>query len=225
MEKYCIIVAAGSGIRMRSSVPKQFLLLAGKPVLMHSILAFRQAYPEMPVVLVLPEDQKNIWADLCQEHQLDEPHTIVSGGNTRFESVRNGLASINGYGLVAVHDGVRPLVRPDMICHLFSEAEAHSNAIPVISPKDSVRWDFNEGNRVIDRNFIKLIQTPQVFLLNKLKDAYVQEFEEGFTDDATVWEKAGNKVYLTDGQVDNIKITGPEDLIIAEAIIQGRSSR
>ncbi len=207
---------------MRSSVPKQFLLLAGKPVLMHTILAFHRTYPDMRIVVVLPADQLDAWADLCLKFQFDVPLKVVTGGSNRFQSVRNGLDAISGEGLVAVHDGVRPLILPETICHLFTEAETHSNAIPTLTPKDSVRLDFEQGNRVIDRNFVKLIQTPQVFQLNKLKAAYVQEYEEAFTDDATVWEKAGNKVYLTDGQVDNIKITGPEDLIIAEAITKMR---
>jgi 2-C-methyl-D-erythritol 4-phosphate cytidylyltransferase len=207
---------------MGTEVPKQFLLLAGKPVLMHTILAFRRTYPDMQIVVVLPADQLDTWTDLCLKYQFDVPLDVVIGGSNRYQSVKNGLDAIAGEGLVAIHDGVRPLIIPETIRHLFTEAETHSNAIPTLTPKDSVRWDFEQGNRVIDRNFVKLIQTPQVFQLNKLKAAYVQEYDEAFTDDATVWEKAGNKVYLADGQVDNIKITGPEDLFIAEAIMKGR---
>lgn len=207
---------------MGTEVPKQFLLLNGKPVLMHTILAFRQAFQEMHIVVVLPDDQQDAWADLCLKYQFTEPHLVAVGGSNRFQSVKNGLSTISGEGLVAVHDGVRPLIRESTIRSLFIEAEKHDNAIPALSPKDSVRWDSEQGNRVIDRSLVKLIQTPQVFELNKLKAAYVQEYEEAFTDDATVWEKAGNKVYLTDGQADNIKITGPEDLVLAEAMMLAR---
>jgi 2-C-methyl-D-erythritol 4-phosphate cytidylyltransferase len=204
---------------MGSEIPKQFLLLNGKPVLMHSIEAFRIAFPDIRVVVVLPEVHYKTWLNLCNKYFLRQVHSVVNGGNTRFQSVKNALFTIAGPGFVAVHDGVRPLIRPETIRHLFAEAAIHSNAIPVISPKDSLRWFDGQGNRVIDRNFVKLIQTPQVFELNKLKAAYVQEYKPGFTDDATVWEKAGYSVHLTEGQESNIKITKPEDLKIAEALL------
>jgi len=208
---------------MGTEVPKQFLLLGGRPVLMHTLVAFRSAYPGIDIVLVLPDGQEDVWKELCKSHHFDEPHTVVTGGETRFESVRNGLAALKGEGFVAVHDGVRPLINPGTIRFLFEEAEAHSNAIPTVQSKDSLRWEQDGINRVVDRNFVKLIQTPQVFELNKLREAYVQEYDESFTDDATVWERAGNIVYLADGQEDNLKITGPEDLKIAEAILSERS--
>ncbi|MCX6225004.1 MAG: 2-C-methyl-D-erythritol 4-phosphate cytidylyltransferase, partial [Bacteroidia bacterium] len=215
-------VAGGRGVRMGTDVPKQFLLLADKPVLMHCIEAFRMAYPDTRVVVVLPEGQQKTWMDLCNQYQFNEPHTLVTGGNTRYQSVKNALYTIAGPGLVAVHDGVRPLIHPETIRRLFDEAAIHSNAIPVISSKDSLRWDDEHGNRVIDRNLVKLIQTPQMFELNKLKAAYVQDYEDAFTDDATVWEKAGNLVHLVEGQADNIKITTKDDLVVAEALLQGR---
>lgn len=202
---------------MGTEVPKQFLLLAGRPVLMHSISAFRLADPAGLLIVVLPEDQQDMWKSLCEKHQFHEPHILVAGGQTRYHSVKNGLALLQGEGLVAVHDGVRPLISPEMIRHLYSVAAVHSNAIPVISPKDSLRWDDEHGNRVIDRNHVKIIQTPQVFELNKLKAAYVQDYEDAFTDDATVWGKAGNPVHLTEGDPINLKITTPADLIVAEA--------
>ena len=186
---------------------------------MHSIEAFRIAFPDIRVVVVLPEVHYKTWLNLCNKYFLRQVHSVVNGGNTRFQSVKNALFTIAGPGFVAVHDGVRPLIRPETIRHLFAEAAIHSNAIPVISPKDSLRWFDGQGNRVIDRNFVKLIQTPQVFELNKLKAAYVQEYKPGFTDDATVWEKAGYSVHLTEGQESNIKITKPEDLKIAEALL------
>lgn len=216
---FTIIVAGGLGTRMGTEVPKQYLLLAGKPVLMHSISAFRLAAPAIQIVVVLPEGHQETWKNLCEKHQFNEPHTLVVGGNTRYQSVRNGLAALDGPGLAAIHDGVRPLIRPETIRRLFAEAAIYSNAIPAISAKDSLRWVDDQGSRVIDRNCVKLIQTPQVFELNKLKAAYVQEYEDAFTDDATVWEKAGNPVHLTDGDETNIKITRPEDLAVAESLL------
>jgi len=205
---------------MGTGVPKQYSLLAGKPVLMYSIAAFRLANPAIQIVAVLPEGQQETWINLCKKHQFNEPHNLVVGGITRYQSVRNGLTVLNGTGLVAIHDGVRPLIRPETIRHLFAEAAIHTNAIPSISLKDSLRWYDDQGSRVIDRNFVKLIQTPQVFELNKLKAAYVQDYEDAFTDDATVWEKAGNPVHLAEGQPTNVKITTQEDLIVAEALLQ-----
>ncbi len=225
MTARCIIVAGGSGTRMGASIPKQFLLLGGRPLLMYSIEAFREAVPDIPIILVLPEDQQDAWDNLCDQYCFDEPHTIVSGGSTRYQSVKNGLALLTGEGYVAIHDGVRPLIRKDTILTLFREAEIHSNAIPVISPKDSLRWADSAGNRVIDRNFVKIIQTPQVFELNKLKAAYVQEYEEWMTDDAGVWERAGNAVHLAPGQESNLKITDKVDLEVAEAMMRSRAPR
>jgi 2-C-methyl-D-erythritol 4-phosphate cytidylyltransferase len=219
---FAVIVAGGRGTRMGTDVPKQFLLLGGKPVLMHSIRAFHTAIPGINIVLVLPKDQQEVWAQLCLTHQFTVPHRVVDGGIHRFHSVKNGLNALEGSGWVAVHDGVRPLIRPETILRLFGDAANHSNAIPAITPKDSVRWQENHQNRVISRDLVKLIQTPQVFELNKLKAAYVQEYEDSFTDDATVWEKAGNPVYLAVGQEDNIKITTADDLIIAGALLINR---
>jgi len=223
--QFCIIVAGGRGVRMGSEVPKQFLPLAGKPVLMHSIAAFRMACPDIRVVVVLPDNQYNTWLKLCKKHLFEENHSVVSGGNTRYQSVRNALFTIAGPGLVAVHDGVRPLIDPETILRLFDEAAIHGSAIPAIASKDSLRWEDYQGNKVINRSFVKLIQTPQVFELNKLKAAYVQEYEDAFTDDATVWEKAGNAVHLCEGQEGNLKITTREDLRVAEALIHGPDPR
>jgi 2-C-methyl-D-erythritol 4-phosphate cytidylyltransferase len=221
MSLYSIIVAGGAGSRMQSAVPKQFLKLAGKPVILYSVEAFRLAFPSIGIVLVLPKDQQDTWKELCAEYQFNESLTLVEGGSTRFQSVKNGLETLAGPGLVAIHDGVRPLISVDTIRLLFNEAAIHENAVPVISPKDSLRWQDDQGNRVINRDFVKIIQTPQVFELNKLQAAYVQAYEESFTDDATVWEHAGNKVHLADGQVTNLKITTPEDLVVAEALLAG----
>jgi 2-C-methyl-D-erythritol 4-phosphate cytidylyltransferase len=219
---FCIIVAGGQGTRMGTVTPKQFLLLAGKPVLMYSITAFRKAIPNIDITLVLPEGQQELWANLCEEHQFNEPLTLVPGGDTRFQSVRNGLSNLAGPGYVAIHDGVRPLIRPETILKLFAEAVLHTNAVPVVSSKDSLRWSDPSGNRIIDRNFVRLIQTPQVFELNKLRSAYVLGYDEAYTDDASVWESAGNDVHLCEGQEGNLKITTLEDLVVAEALYAGR---
>ncbi len=213
---FVIIVAGGAGVRMGSAVPKQFLPLAGMPVLMHSILAFRKFDPSIAITVVLPGDQYANWHKLCLEYRFAEAHALAAGGGTRFHSVQNGLRGLKGDGLVAIHDGVRPLIHPETIARLFAEAAVHANAIPVISPKDSLRWQDDQGNHVVDRTFIKIIQTPQIFQLNKLRQAYVQPYNSSYTDDATVWEKAGYPVYLTGGQENNIKITTPEDLRYAE---------
>jgi 2-C-methyl-D-erythritol 4-phosphate cytidylyltransferase len=218
---FALIVAGGKGLRMGSSLPKQFLPLAGRPLLMHSIEAFLEASPDIPVAVVLPGDQMDTWKRLCGEHRFDRPHTLVEGGPTRFQSVKNGLVAFEGDGLVAVHDGARPLIRPETIRRLYSEAAKSGSAIPVIPPKDSLRWEDESGNRVIDRNFVKLIQTPQVFGLEQLKAAYRLPYEVAFTDDATVWEKAGHAVHLTEGQESNIKVTRPGDLLLAEALMAG----
>ena len=213
-----VIVAGGKGLRMESEVPKQFLLLAGKPLLMHSIVAFRRYDPQVPVTVVLPDDEIDNWQSLCREYHFRESHDIVSGGETRFHSVQNGLENVDGEGLVAIHDGVRPLVQVSMITQLVAEAAAFSNAVPAISPGDSLRWADDQGNRVLDRSCVKIIQTPQIFDLRKLKLAYVQDYDPSFTDDATVWERAGNPVHLSLGSKSNIKITQPVDLPMAQAL-------
>jgi 2-C-methyl-D-erythritol 4-phosphate cytidylyltransferase len=213
---YVIVVAAGSGVRMGSAVPKQFLLLAGRPVLMHSIEAFWRWDKGIRIVVVLPQEHMDYWRELCREHGFEVPHEVAAGGGTRFESVRNGLRGLEGDGLAGIHDGVRPLITPVTIDRLYREAAIHGSAIPVVAPKDSIRWEDPSGNRVIDRTHVKLIQTPQVFELNKLRDAYVQPYDSSFTDDATVWEHAGNPVHLAQGQETNIKITTKEDLAVAE---------
>jgi 2-C-methyl-D-erythritol 4-phosphate cytidylyltransferase len=219
MDHFALIVAGGRGIRMGTEIPKQFLHLSGKPVLMHSILAFRKYEPGIPVIVVLPEDQIEFWQEQCRKHRFTESHDITSGGETRFHSVKNGLELIEGDGLVAIHDGVRPLIFPEVIARLFDEAAVNSSAIPAVTATNSLRWQDEKGNRIINRSFIKIIQTPQVFELNKLRKAYVHPYECSFTDDASVWEKAGYPVHLVQGQETNIKITNPEDLPMAQALM------
>lgn len=218
-----IIVAAGKGTRFGSETPKQFMMLGGKPILAWSMEAFRKAYPAIQLVLVLPADQISLWEKIREEHGIETDHRLVPGGDTRFQSVSNGLKEVEEGGLVAIHDGVRPLIKPGTIKKLFEAAAKKGNAIPYSIPADSIRLERKKTNVIIDRNSIRLIQTPQVFDTAMLKKAYEQKEDSSFTDDASVFEKAGGEIHLVECPVDNIKITRAEDLIIAEAMIQDAS--
>ena len=220
MTKYAIIVAGGSGLRMQTDVPKQFLELCGKPVLMHSITAFVDVYKDIRVIVVLPSQQIIYWQDLCRRHGFTHPHDIAEGGATRFHSVKNGLSLLPEEGLVAIHDGVRPLVSRQTIINCFSEAANYGNAIPVVPVVDTVRELSGETSRMLDRSVLQLVQTPQVFDIALLKKAYHQEYTPTFTDDASVFEKAGHTIRLTEGNVENTKITTRNDLILAEVFMR-----
>ncbi|MHA8099550.1 2-C-methyl-D-erythritol 4-phosphate cytidylyltransferase [Aquirufa aurantiipilula] len=227
MKKYAIIVAGGTGQRMKSAVPKQFLLLQGKPILYHTLLQFKKADAEIELILVLPQNQFSTWQTLCQEHPeilQDCPHQLVEGGKTRFHSSQQGIQAIleNQQALVAIHDGVRPLVSITCIQQAYLHAQEHGNAVLAVSSKDSVRqWDNAENVYLpLDRNHIKLIQTPQIFEVSILKKAFQQEYQDFFTDDASVVELMGIDIQLVEGNYSNIKITTPEDLLIAEALTQ-----
>jgi 2-C-methyl-D-erythritol 4-phosphate cytidylyltransferase len=185
--------------------------------------AFRKAFSSIEIVLVLPPDQISLWEKIREEHKINIDHKVVQGGGTRFQSVGNGLKEVKDIGLVAIHDGVRPLIKPDTIRKLFGAAAKKGNAIPYSLPADSIRLERKKTNVIIDRNSIRLIQTPQVFDTAMLKKAYQQKEDASFTDDASVFEKAGGEVHLVECPADNIKITRKEDLIIAEAIIQDAS--
>jgi 2-C-methyl-D-erythritol 4-phosphate cytidylyltransferase len=215
-QMWAIIVAGGSGSRMQSGVPKQFLELCGRPILMHSIARF--ADEGIRIVVVLPSPQIGYWKELCGRYGFTWPHDMVDGGITRFHSVKNGLSMLSGKGLVAVHDGVRPLVSRQTITGCFREAASYGNAVPVVPVIDSVREVSGLTSRMLDRSALRLIQTPQVFDIALLKKAYEQEYTPTFTDDASVFEKAGHAIHLTEGNVENIKITAPNDLVIAEAL-------
>lgn len=218
--KTAILVAGGTGTRMQSSLAKQFLLLAGKPILMHSISRFYEFDPTIQLLVVLPHSEIKYWEVLCKQYTFDIAHKVVAGGATRFESVRNGLAAIDApEGLVAIHDGVRPLVTQAIIARSFEEAKQAQAAIAVVSLKDSIRqWETPDHSKAADRSQFCLVQTPQTFDLALLRQAYQQPFQDSFTDDASVVEALGKFVSTFEGAYENIKITTPEDLAVAEAL-------
>ncbi|RLD82834.1 MAG: 2-C-methyl-D-erythritol 4-phosphate cytidylyltransferase [Bacteroidetes bacterium] len=214
-----IIVAGGSGNRFKSEIPKQFIELNEKPILMHSIIAFYKYHNNIEIIVVLPKPQIDYWHSLCKKHNFNIKHRVVNGGKTRFESVKNGLYTIKqSQNLIAIHDGVRPLVNQNTIERCFKEAEISGNAIPTILPVDSVRQISKDTNISIDRSKLSLIQTPQVFKIDILKKAYKQKYKESFTDDASVIEEMGEKINLVEGNRENIKITNSIDLVMAEAL-------
>lgn len=219
MEMYALIVAGGSGKRMGAEMPKQFLELAGRPVLMHTIERFKSFNDSIEIITVLPENQLRHWIDLQKKYSFTIPQTIVKGGFHRFFSVRNGLKFVSIPGIVAIHDGVRPFVTIDTIKRCFEAAEKYGNAIPSISPADSMRILTEEGSQPLNRLKIRNIQTPQVFSAELIKKAYLQEYRPEFTDDATVLENSGEKINLIEGNRENIKITNPEDLLISSALL------
>jgi 2-C-methyl-D-erythritol 4-phosphate cytidylyltransferase len=220
MKRYAILVGGGSGSRMQQDIPKQFLLLDGKPVLMHTLVAFYQSEPRPEIVVVLNVDFHEYWEKLCKTHQFSIPHTLVKAGQERFFSVKNGLKLVKGKALVAIHDAVRPIIKKEKIEQAFSYAEVHGNAVLAIPSKDSVRLRDTKGNKAVARELVYLIQTPQIFTSNMLKKAYQQEFRTSFTDDASVVEHAGVAINMLEGDPKNIKITYPEDLVLAEVFLK-----
>lgn len=226
MRKAAILVAGGKGTRMGGSVSKQYLPIGGKPVLMHTLGAFAEAEPGMTLILVLPERDFSLWKTLCAEYDFSLSHELVAGGDSRFQSVRNGLEKLPfSDGLVAIHDGVRPFVKKEVIQKSFEEAEKTGSAIPVVPLKDSIRKVDETGKSIFqDRGHFRLVQTPQTFQVAKIKEAFqVQELPQ-FTDDATVYEFQGWEVSLILGNPENIKITTPEDLEYAEFLISRKDS-
>lgn len=221
MKKYAIIVAGGKGVRMGTDIPKQFLPIGDRPVLMRTLEAFYLYDKEVELILVLPVSQRDYWAGLCRTYAFSIPHTIVDGGETRFHSVRNGLARIpaGAEALVAVHDGVRPFVASDVISECFRVALEKGAAIPVIGVVETVRRVMGECSRTVDRNAYRLVQTPQVFRWQLLAKAYEQPYSPTFTDDASVVEALGGEVFLVEGNRENIKITTPFDIKVANALL------
>jgi 2-C-methyl-D-erythritol 4-phosphate cytidylyltransferase len=224
MTKYAIIVAGGTGTRMGTTLPKQYIPLNGLPVLMHTLNVFYRGDSAINLILVLPEKDFDFWKELCDKHLFSVPHSLVKGGHSRFQSVKNGLEAIaSSDGLVAIHDGVRPFVKEDVIEKSYQKAEKTGSAITVVPLKDSIRKVTDDGKSFYqERDYFRLVQTPQTFRLNKIKQAFHTEERHYFTDDATVYEHQGWQVSLIPGNPENIKITTPEDLAYAEFLLSMR---
>ncbi len=219
MQKISLIVAGGSGTRMETNVPKQFLLLAGKPILMHTIEAFYNSEISH-IILVLPLGEMEYWNELCQKNGFTIKHQLVAGGSSRFESVNNGLQYCNNEDLVAIHDGVRPFISKEIILKSFETALEKGNAVAAVRLKDSIRKVELLGNKNVNRDNYYLIQTPQTFKVELIKQAYAAQNHINFTDDASVLEANGHAINLIAGDYKNIKITTPEDMLIAEAFLK-----
>jgi 2-C-methyl-D-erythritol 4-phosphate cytidylyltransferase len=219
MKYYAIIVAGGSGSRMESDIPKQFLQLNGRPVLMHTIDVFHSSSLVPEIIVVLSTDFHSYWKKLCLEHDFIIPHQVVNGGEHRYHSVKNGLAQVKSPATVAIHDAVRPCVNLDVIDSSFRQAEMLGNAVTAVKSRDSVRQKTKSGSLSLDRENIYLVQTPQVFSSEILNKAYEQEYRSDFTDDASVVEMSGVTIRLIDGDTRNLKITYPEDILVASTFL------
>ena len=218
-----IIVAGGSGRRMGGALPKQFMMLDNEPILARSINRMHEALPAAEIVVVLPEEHVELWKNIAARFDVAR-HKIALGGKERFHSVKNGLAALSDeVAIVGIHDAVRPLASKKLIIKLFLEAENNTAVIPVVAPIDSYRIVEGNDSRIIDRSALRMVQTPQLFQAEALRKAYEQPFSSTFTDDASVMEAAGHKVTLVEGERENIKITTPSDMLIAEAIINAES--
>ena len=231
-KEYALIVAGGKGSRFKSPVPKQFLELNGKPVLLHTVEAFFRYSNEINVIVVLPAEDHDTWRAIAEKYGFQRPIAIQTGGATRFQSVKRGLEMI-GDGFVAIHDGVRPLVTTEIIGTSFRLARLHKSAVASIPLKESLRSiqeaSGNEnrssvaGSKSVDRSLYRIVQTPQTFDSSLIKKAYASAEDLSLTDDASVAEKAGFPVFLFDGSFENIKITTPEDLAIAQSLMHSRN--
>ena len=219
MDKYALIVAGGKGLRMGKELPKQFLLLAGKPILMHTLAQFYHYNAAIKLVLALPLDHQAYWKELCETYQFTVPHQIATGGETRFHSVRNGLQWVTTKGIVAIHDGVRPFVSQQVIARCFEQAELTGSAIPVLQMIESVREYVGDSSISVDRTHYCSVQTPQVFDSVQLLQAYELPFSSQFTDDASVLEAAGYSLTLVEGNRENCKITTPFDLLVGDCLL------
>lgn len=226
MERFVILVAGGQGLRMGGDVPKQFLPLGGRPVLMHTIDRFREVFPDMHIIVVLPQGQHDYWHDLCRRHHLEGGFLTAPGGDTRFHSVLNGLNAIPAdvsEGLVGVHDGVRPFVSRDTLRRCYEEAARSGTAVPVVPVVETLRHVSPDGESMtVPRGDYRLVQTPQVFSLSLLRRAYRQPYAPQFTDDASVVEALGERITLVEGNRENIKLTTPADLLLAKGIMEAR---
>lgn len=226
MERFAILVAGGQGLRMGGDVSKQFLPLGGRPVLMHTIDRFREVFPDMHIIVVLPQGQHDYWHDLCRRHHLEGGFLTAPGGDTRFHSVLNGLNAIPAdvsEGLVGVHDGVRPFVSRDTLRRCYEEAARSGTAVPVVPVVETLRHVSPDGESMtVPRGDYRLVQTPQVFSLALLRRAYRQPYAPHFTDDASVVEALGERITLVEGNRENIKLTTPADLLLAKGIMEAR---
>lgn len=220
MKKFVIIVAGGSGSRMGTEIPKQFLELCGKPVLMRTVEVFFDYDPKCELILILPDSQQKFWSKLCLKHSFSITHKVATGGETRFHSVQNGLKLIDDEGIVFIHDGVRPLVSPETLERCFETATKSGNAIPVLPVTESLRKLEDDQNISVDRSLYFSVQTPQTFRCDQILKSYEQDFDTAFTDDASVAEKAGFPIFMVEGNRENIKITTPTDLIVAEVFLK-----
>ncbi|MEJ7778774.1 MAG: 2-C-methyl-D-erythritol 4-phosphate cytidylyltransferase [Daejeonella sp.] len=220
---YAIIVGGGSGSRMQSDVPKQFLLLNGRPVLMHTIEAFYSSQLNPEIIVVLNVDYHSFWENQCREHNFEIPHQLVKGGPQRFHSVKNALIYIAGSSIVAIHDAVRPLVSHKLIDSAFRQAEGLGNAVAAVKSSDSIRQGNLRDSVIMDRENIYLVQTPQAFKSEILLKAYRQDYRNEFTDDASVAERSGVQIMLIEGDRSNLKITFPGDLLVAGMFLNDKN--
>lgn len=220
---YIIIVAGGKGLRMGGDIPKQFMKIGGEPVLMHTLRRFREYSEKLNIILVLPHDQQGYWQQLCQQHHFDVEHQVVDGGETRFDSSKNGLSAIpdDAEGVVGIHDGVRPFVSVEVIDRCFETARDEYACIPVLPVTDTLRYiDPHGGGKNVIRSDYRIVQTPQAFDIALLKQAFNRPYQESFTDDASVVEALGCQVQMVEGNRENIKITTPFDLAVAETLMK-----
>jgi 2-C-methyl-D-erythritol 4-phosphate cytidylyltransferase len=222
MKKYILIVAGGKGRRMGTSRAKQFLEVGGLPLLMHTFNAFSALENNFEFILVLPARLIAPWKELCEIYHFNTPHQIAESGPKRFHSVKSGLNLVPENVWVAIHDAARPFVSKQVIAACFAMAERKGNAIPVVPVNESVRETNGTFNKVLDREKLRLVQTPQVFHSSSIKQAYQQPYNESFTDDATVLESSGQPIHLVEGNRENIKITNPSDLLFAQALIASK---
>lgn len=218
MKRYVLIPAGGTGSRMGANMPKQFLPLAGKPIIVHTIQKFLSAVPDMGITIALPKEYFNEWNSIQEKYLPAANIQITHGGATRFHSIKNGLSLLPDEGVVALHDAVRPFVSKQLIMDCFTSAEKYGSGVAAILPKDSL---FKMGKKIKskDRNDYRLAQTPQTFLIKQLKKVYNCEYKVSFTDDASVWEAGGKRIHLVEGEYSNFKITTKEDLLAAEMMM------
>lgn len=226
MKRYVVLVAGGSGTRMKSDVPKQFLSYKGKPVLVHTIERFNNYDKEIKIILVLPDEARHFWDEIINKTPLSCDVIVTGGGKTRSDSTRAGLKLVPENCLVAIHDAVRPLVSNDLLDRCFNTAEKHGNSCPCITPADSMRIKVDERSESVDRSLYLQVQTPQCFHSTLLKEAFEKIPENTFTDETSLLEKAGHRIHLVEGERWNIKITYPEDLLVAEVLsLKGTSNK